>query len=184
MRTLEVRRHSLRKTGASGSQLSQAGVDLARAIGAEIGPFAWVAASTYPRARETAIAMGFAIDQDLVPLLSDEAAVAEYEASRWWEDPQPLAAMGRLVRTEGAAYRYGSGVVGLWRDMLMPLPEGGAALVVTHSGDIELALVSCFPDADHAAWGGVFAPCEGARITFGGDPPRFLDLTPIRLPAS
>ena len=184
MRTLEVRRHSLRKTGSGGSQLSQAGVDLARKIGAEIGPFHWVAASVYPRARETAIAMGFAVDQDLVPLLTDEAAIAEYEASHWSDDEHPLAAMGRLVRAGGACWRYGSAVIGLWRDVMMALPDGASALVVTHSGDIDLALVSCFPDADHAAWGGVFAPCEGARITFGGDPARFLALTPIRLPAA
>ena len=39
-------------------------------------------------------------------------------------------------------------------------------------------------DADHAAWGGVFQPMEGARLTFGGDPARFLRLEPMRLPAS
>ncbi|HXQ13895.1 MAG TPA: hypothetical protein VN814_04645 [Caulobacteraceae bacterium] len=182
MRYLEVRRHSLRKAGG-GSQLSQAGVDLARAIGSEIGPFRWVATSTYPRARETAIAMGFAVDQDLVPLLTDEAAIAEYEASRWSEDAHPLAAMGQLVRSGGAASRYGSAVVGLWRDMMMPLQDGESALVITHSGDIELALASCFPDADHVAWGQVFEPCEGARVAFGGDPPRFVGLEIIRLGA-
>ncbi len=127
MRTLEVRRHSLRKAGTGGSQLSQAGVELARAIGAEIGPFQWVATSTYPRARETAIAMGFAVDQDLVPLLTDEDAIAEYEASRWLEDPYPLAAMGRLVRAHGPCWRYGSAVIGLWRDVI-----GGWRLSARH----------------------------------------------------
>ena len=39
MKTLEIRRHSLRKAGG-GSQLAQAGVDYARKLGATMGPFA------------------------------------------------------------------------------------------------------------------------------------------------
>jgi len=39
MRTLEIRRHSLRKDGG-GSQLSQEGVVYARKLGASMGPFA------------------------------------------------------------------------------------------------------------------------------------------------
>jgi predicted GNAT family acetyltransferase len=42
MKTLEVRRHSFRKQGG-GSQLSQAGVEYARQLGASMGPFAYVA---------------------------------------------------------------------------------------------------------------------------------------------
>ena len=76
MRTLEVRRHSIRKDGG-GSQLSQAGVDLARSLGATMGPFARVATSVVPRARETAIAMGFAVDYEIVTLISEEAMAAE-----------------------------------------------------------------------------------------------------------
>ena len=45
MKTLEVRRHSFRKQGG-GSQLSQAGVEYARQLGASMGPFAYVAFKT------------------------------------------------------------------------------------------------------------------------------------------
>lgn len=121
--TLEIRRHSLRKN-TGGSQLSQAGVELARKLGDSMGPFAVVATSVVPRARETALAMGFAVDQEMVTLAA------------------------------------------LWRDLLTPLAEQDAALVIGHSGELESALVACFPDADHAAWGGPFNPCEGARLTF------------------
>lgn len=67
MVTLEVRRHSHRKAAAGGSQLSQAGVDLARSLGPTMGPFATVLTSVVPRARETTIAMGFSVDHELVP---------------------------------------------------------------------------------------------------------------------
>jgi len=182
MRILEARRHSLRKAGG-GSQLSQVGVDLARAIGGGLARFDYVATSTAPRARETAIAMGFAVDQELMPLIGGGAVIDEMEASRWWEAPVPLAALAELVRGDGPIALYGSAVAALWRDMLTPLGEEGRVLVITHSGDLELGLVSCLPEADHAAWGGPFQPMEGARLTFGGEPARFLTLEPIRLAA-
>ncbi|MDQ2741632.1 MAG: hypothetical protein M3Z66_04960, partial [Chloroflexota bacterium] len=46
-----------------GRHLSQAGVDLARRTGNQMGPFDRVITSTVARAYETAIAMGFAVDQ-------------------------------------------------------------------------------------------------------------------------
>ncbi len=183
MRQLEVRRHSLRKAGG-GSQLSQAGVDLARRIGASIGPFARVVTSVSPRARETAIAMGFAVDQELVTLIDEDAPAAEFEASRWWETPQPFVALAEIARAGGPTLALGRAIMTLWRDLVIGLPEGGSALVIGHSGQIEVALVTCFLDADHAAWGGPFAPLEGARLSYEGDPPRFTAVTILREPAN
>jgi broad specificity phosphatase PhoE len=179
MKTLEIRRHSLRKDGG-GSQLSQAGVDLARRLGAGMGPFARVATSVVPRARETAIAMGFAVDHEMVSMATDEATYAEFEASQWASNARPFAALAALVAARGATWLYAQAQLALWRDLMMAIPDGAAALVICHSGDIETALVACFPDADHAAWGGLFNPCEGARLVFDGDPPRFVDVTILR----
>ncbi|NCA13890.1 MAG: histidine phosphatase family protein, partial [Proteobacteria bacterium] len=58
--TIEVRRHAMRAPG--GVHLVQAGVALARRVGEGLGPFAVVITSPIPRAFETAIAMGFAVD--------------------------------------------------------------------------------------------------------------------------
>ncbi len=66
MKTLEARRHAFTKKGAargSGSTLSAEGVRLARQIGSEMGRFAYVVASLVPRTLETALAMGFAVDE-------------------------------------------------------------------------------------------------------------------------
>ena len=182
MRHLEVRRHSLRKAGG-GSQLSQAGIDLARRVGSTIGPFDRVATSVSPRARETAIAMGFAVDEELVTLIDEDAPAVEFEASRWWEAPQPFVALAEIVRAGGPTLALGRAIVTLWRDLVIALPEGGSALAIGHSGQIEVALVTCFLDADHAAWGGPFAPLEGARLGYEGDPPRFTTVTILRAPA-
>ena len=87
MPVLEVRRHSLVKDHV---HLSQAGVDLARRVGASIGPFHRVVISTITRTLETAIAMGFAVDEQLAvlgeipPDVWDE--VGHHE--RWgWDEP-------------------------------------------------------------------------------------------------
>jgi broad specificity phosphatase PhoE len=179
MKTLEIRRHSFRKQGA-GSQLSQEGVNYARRLGESMGPFARVVTSVVPRARETAIAMGFAVDQEIVTLASDEDFYAEAEASRWWEASQPFAALAEVVAAKGPTWRYAHALVASWRDILTSLPDGAAALVIAHSGDLEIALVACFPAADHAAWGGLFGHCEGARLVFDGEPERFTNVEILR----
>jgi broad specificity phosphatase PhoE len=179
MNTLEIRRHSLRKhTG--GSQLSQEGVAFARRLGATMGPFARVVTSVVPRTRETALAMGFAVDDEVVTLVADDAMHTELESARWWLEPQPFVAAAALIATHGATARYAHSIAALWRDILTALPDGAAALVIGHSGHLELALVACFPHADHATWGGPFGPCEGARLIFTGEPARFTSLTLLR----
>jgi len=181
MPVLEIRRHSIRKQGG-GSQLSQAGVVFARETGAKLGPFVRVVASVVPRARETAIAMGFAVDEELVTLLSDRAAYEELSAIRWSEEPHPFAALARHVRAGGAFSRYANSVAALLRDIMTPLGGDDAALFVGHSGELEAALVACFPDANHAEWGMAFGPLEGARLFFTGEPAHFSHMQMIREP--
>lgn len=179
MRTLEVRRHSRRKHGG-GSQLSQDGVEYARRLGATMGPFTQVVTSVVPRARETAIAMGFAVDHEVVTMVANDALYAEAEGTRWWEAPEPFAALAAVIATGPGTRRYADALAAVWRDLLTPLPEGGSVLLISHSGDLEMGLVGCMPNADHRAWGGLIGPCEGARLVFDGEPARFTTIEMIR----
>ena len=172
MKTLEIRRHSFRKAGG-GSQLSQHGVDFARKLGASLGPFAEVVTSVVPRARETAIAMGFAVDYELVTMTAYEDVFMELERSQWWKEPEPFPALARLMDARGATWRYGHGLAALWRDLLTAIPEDAAALMIGHSGELEIGLMACFPDADYTKWGARFGYCEGARLVFAGEPEHF-----------
>ena len=95
----------MRKAGG-GSQLSQEGVNLARTLGGAMGPFAQVVASVVPRARETAIAMGFAVDYEMVTLVHDEDFYREAEASRWWDAVHPFSALASLLDAKGATWRH------------------------------------------------------------------------------
>lgn len=179
MKTLEVRRHSYRKKGG-GSQLSQEGVIFARRLGASMGPFAHVATSVLPRTRETALAMGFAVDQELVTFEPNDEMYAELEVNQWWEQPQPFVALAGLLAQKGPTWRYAHALLSLWRDVVMSVPNNSSALVIGHSGELEIVLVACFPNADHANWGLSFAPCEGARLTFAGNPEHFTEVEILR----
>ena len=74
MRTLEVRRHTIRNL--SSPHISQDGVDLARRVGQGLGKFDRVVTSTLPRAFETAIAMGYAVDEQIEQLSMHERGSA------------------------------------------------------------------------------------------------------------
>ena len=181
MSILEVRRHSTRKTGA-GSQLSQEGVNLAREVGAKIGPFTKVIASVSPRSRETAIAMGFAVDHEIVSLSMDGEVFRSASEYPWWAEVHPFVGLAKALTADNAYTRYAQSMAGLWRDLMTPMADEDSVLVIGHSGEIEAPLVSCFPHADYASWGQTFGPCEGARITFEGEPAYFTGIEIVRVP--
>ena len=161
MRYLEVRRHSMRSK--PGQHLTQFGVSLARRAGDSMGPFARVITSTLPRAFETAIAMGFAVD-DQIELLGTYGDAVDKEIT--W--PATFAEYAKAVRKGRAAADYARQLVGLWTEIVSALPDGSAALIVSHGGIVELGLVAALPDANHPEWGGHCELCEGARLHFDG----------------
>jgi broad specificity phosphatase PhoE len=182
MRWLEVRRHSLTKKGLArgrGSHLSAQGVALARAAGAELGPIAYVLTSTAPRAVETAIAMGLAID-DAVDLPSGYVP-GEVEFHEQWTWDQPYMRYAELIARGGGLARVAQAHRAVWTRVVEQVDDDAAALFVGHGGAIEPALVDCLPDADYHRWGGLFGHCDGARLGFadGG----FVDVVFRRAPA-
>ena len=159
MKTIEIRRHSIRSI--PGDHLNQTGVSLARRVGEGIGPFDRVVTSTLPRALETAIAMGFAVDEQ-VELMSSFGAEVEHEVP--W--PQTFAVYAKAVRRRraGAAQWYANQLVTFYNDLATRLVEDGAALVINHGGVVELGVTASFPDADYESWGEAVYYCEGARL--------------------
>jgi broad specificity phosphatase PhoE len=150
-------------------------VTLARRVGETIGPFSRVITSTVPRAFETAIAMGFAVDEQLEELgeMGKDA-----DAELGW--PASFAEIARPVKRGGAAARFARGQAKLLRGIAQSLPEGGTALVISHGGIVEAAAVGCLPEADHAAWGPHCDYCEGVRLAFDGE--KFVGAEILRVP--
>ncbi len=159
MKTLEIRRHSIRSK--PGEHLNQSGVTLARLVGENLGPFDRVVTSTAPRAFETAIAMGFAVDEQ-IEWMSTYGDDVEREVP--W--PQPFAAYAEAVRRGGAAGRYADRLAAYYARLADYLADGRAALVINHGGILELGVVASFPDADYKSWGGAANCCEGVKLSW------------------
>ncbi|MFI7707916.1 histidine phosphatase family protein [Nonomuraea sp. NPDC049480] len=167
MRWLDVRRHSLTKKGEArgrGSHLSAGGVALARSIGSGAGPYERVVTSSSPRAVETAVAMGFAVD-DTVEMPSGYVP-EEIPRHAQWEWSEPYLRLAEIVRADRAAAAVGEALRAIWADTAGGVAEGGTALLVGHGGGIELALVACLPDAPHASWGAPFGHGDGVRLGY------------------
>ena len=172
MRYLEVRRHTMRKQ--PGIHLSQEGVTLARRIGDTIGPFDRVVTSTLERAFETAIAMGFAVDEQ-VELLAQMGEGVDAEVD--WS--AGFAAFAAAIARGGATARFAAELAALWREIVSALPDGGRALVISHGGIVEAGAIGCLPGADHASWGRGLDYCEGVRLGFDGE--QFASVEILRL---
>jgi broad specificity phosphatase PhoE len=172
MKIIEIRRHSIRSKPSD--HLNQQGITLARLVGQNLGPFDRVITSTLPRAFETAIAMGFAVDEQ-IELMSTYGDEIEREA------PWPLSCAGyaEVVRQGGAAARYANQLAAIYTKLADYLADGRAALVVNHGGVAEMGAVACLPNADHFAWGSHFEPCEGIRLFW--DDGRFVDAEVLRV---
>ena len=157
MKTIEIRRHSMRSK--PGDHLNQPGVTLARLIGENLGPFDRVVTSTLPRAIETAIAMGFAVDE-MNELMSSYGDEVEREIP-WPASPAEYAV---AIRRGKAAASYAHRLKEVYTKLADYLMDGRAALVINHGGVLELGAIACLPDADHSAWGSHFDYCEGIKL--------------------
>lgn len=172
MKTIEIRRHSIRSI--PGDHLNQNGVDLARMVGENLGPFDRVITSTLPRAFETAIAMGFAVDEQ-IELMSTYGNEVGREA------PWPLSCAGyaEVVRKGGAAGQYANQLKDVYSKLANYIADGRKALVINHGGVLELGAVACLPNADHIKWGSHFEYCEGIRLFWEDD--EFTDFEILRV---
>ena len=181
VREIEIRRHACTKKGPArghGSHLSQDGVDLAREVAIDMGSFDHVLASDVPRTTETAIAIGYAVDELIVPPI--ELVEAAFDVTghheRWaWE--QPWVRFTQLVEQEEAVARLGAWLREAWETRLERVPDDGRILVISHGRMIEIGMIACLPDlprADFAGWGETLRQCEGVRMTWHdgrfGDP--------------
>jgi broad specificity phosphatase PhoE len=172
LRMIETRRHSMRLK--PGQHLSRAGVELARRIGGSMGPFDRVITSTIPRAYETAVAMGFAVDEQLESLTQ---LGADFEAEVKWDAGFPAYALA--YQRGGTAASVMGGHARLLTEVAAALPPGGAALIVSHGGIVEAGVVGCLPEWDYNGWGRPCSWCEGARLFFDGS--RFVDAQVLRV---
>jgi len=165
MRYLELRRHSARVPGTD--HLSLEGITLARRVGTSMGSFARVISSPSPWTYETAIAMGFAVNERYVPV--------QFTDSEWQRlgelmpPDTPFGARCRTMQHDALARRFADALRAQWGDYAAAVPEEGCFLVVTHGGYIDNSAVACLPSARHELWGGNFRHCEGIPLAFDSE---------------
>jgi broad specificity phosphatase PhoE len=157
VKILEIRRHSIRKPG---EHLNQEGVSLARKVGQGMGPFDHVVTSSLARAFETAIAMGFAVNEQAEIL----STYGDYDVDKELPWPQPFAAFPPALRAGKDAAKYAGKLAAFYENIMNSIREGGAALAVHHGGVVEIGVAACLPDTDFSSWGAHVDYCEGARL--------------------
>jgi broad specificity phosphatase PhoE len=182
MRTIEIRRHAYTKKGMArgkGSHLSSEGVLQARRIGEYIGPFDVVLTSHIPRTLETAIAMGFAVDDQLETLGNIPADVwDEIGHQERWTWTEPFVVFAHVVAQGGPTAQLGQRQKDAWVQALESVPNNGNVLIISHGRIIESGLVTCLPGVNHTACGSSFHHCEGVRLHYDGG--RFGDIQLLR----
>lgn len=170
MRKIEIRCHSYTKKGEArgkGSHLSSEGIALAREIGNQLAPFDRVLTSHSPRTLETAIAMGFAVDEQLEALgdISPEVIEEIGHHERWaWE--YPFLIFAQFVSRGGPTARMGRQQRETWVNALESVSPNGSVLVISHGRVIESGLVTCVPNENFTSWGAPFRHCEGVKMEY------------------
>jgi hypothetical protein len=131
VRTLYVVRHALTSKGSErrrASHLSVEGVRQARAMGASLPQMFYVVVGDQARHLETAIAMGYAVDEQVSwPSGDVEGEVAHHDQWTW---DQPFARYAELLSNGGRLREVAEERLGHWRRILTHVPDGGSALIV------------------------------------------------------
>ncbi len=175
MRILEIRRHTHRHIPQP--HLSQIGVDLARRAGEGLGKFDRVMTSPIPRAFETAIAMGYAVDEQIeqFSMMSDAVTAAiQWNAG--------FTAWAKAARSNPVVAHYTQSLAEVLRSIVRALPAEGRALIISHGGIVEACVIGCVPAGTRFADDAPCGYCEGTRLTFSGEVATRVEMLRIEQP--
>lgn len=174
MKYLEIRRHSIRVKPSK--HINQEGVNLARSIGQTIGQCYLVITSTSPRAIDTAIAMGYAVDEQYDELLInlDEDATKELKGVANFIDFYEI-----VMKKNSAISKIADIQTKLYKRIANKLPENEKALIISHGGQIESAITLCVPNIDYKSWGHGLNCCEGVLLSYNEE--KFVNAKILRI---
>ncbi|MCT4493234.1 hypothetical protein [Bosea minatitlanensis] len=162
MKILDIRRHSMRQK--PGQHLSQDGVELARRVGAHLGPYEAVLTSNLARAIETAVAMGFALND-----ISEEIGLYPEALSEQLEWPASLEKIDHRLSLFPEHQILASKQVASWKSILPKIPEKGCGLIITYGTLLEIGAIFLLREIGRPIEGPAFAYCEGLRVHVNGE---------------
>jgi hypothetical protein len=156
---LDVRRHTMRRK--PGAHLSKAGIELAKFVARGSVPYRLVVTSEIPRAIETAIAMGFEVDE-LVAELSILPETILQKIS--W--PNSLRNVAATVDADLDCSDFAYAQLQLWTNIAARIPDDGMGLSITHGGIIDLGTAASLMSCKCPIEGSAIGYCEGVRLHF------------------
>jgi broad specificity phosphatase PhoE len=144
-----------------GIHLSQDGVTLARQVGETSGPFDLVVTSPLERAMQTAIAMGWKVNEtvELLAHYPDDLI----EQIGW---PAPFSHLADVVARDSTIADFAAQMANMWHKIASEIPPAGNGLIISHGGIVELGAIASVLGADHKSWGGALGYCEGVRLNY------------------
>ncbi|MFV2015978.1 MAG: histidine phosphatase family protein, partial [Candidatus Heimdallarchaeota archaeon] len=140
---IEHRRHS--KRNPPNPHLNSEGVRIARKIGETMGKIDFVLTSVSPRAIETAVAMGFAVDETI-----DFSTTAKDLPGTPEELPEgtPFAEYGVKYESNEYFKEWGNRVKSLLMSQLSKIDMDKRVLIVSHAGIIEISTIALLSGSD------------------------------------
>jgi len=166
MRELEVRRHSRRER--PGQHLTRWGVAHARRIGADLGPFDRVVTSPLARCVETAVAMGFAVDEVDPRLAGPDGLGETVPGFEGFEGDAGRPGLAGLIVQGGPLAAFVREQAQVWQELaFLGLPDGGRGLVIGHGAAYLDGVALYLRPADALlATGPLASYCEGFRLRY------------------
>jgi broad specificity phosphatase PhoE len=158
MKYLEHRRHTERTRPYD--HLNQAGIDLAKRVAKQTGPFHYTLTSSIPRAVETALVLGYEVNRTDDLLFHYKPELMGELGNQSFSDISKAIESGRYTDS------YSQDHVALLREVLDEVKDGETVLVVSHGCMVEIGLVAMFPDIDRKKWGKPFTYLEGYRVGY------------------
>jgi broad specificity phosphatase PhoE len=173
MKFLEIRRHSIRSE--SDKHINQEGVDLARATGNKMGKYKIVITSNKPRAFDTAIAMGYAVDK-IMEVFGDFNSIAEEIKGLSFNNFVDIV---NTMKEKPNLKNIFENFHKLCKNIVSELDDNDRSLIISHGGIIEGIVISMLPDKDYSSWGKLLECCEGVLIKYENG--KFVDAELIRI---
>jgi len=172
VKTIEIRRHS--KRFKTDENLSPEGIELAKKIGSQTGPFDLVVTSTIIRAVQTAQAMGFKVDKTL-----DDFSTYGDDVDKEIKFDSGFHEISKAVSKGKHASDYAKRISKTLSAIANKMKDDSKVLVISHGGVVELCVIGCLPNHNFEKLGKSIGNCEGVRLYHDGE--KFVDVEVLRL---
>lgn len=143
--------------------ISKNGLKKANKIGKKLPEFDKVLSSVSIRAVETAIALGFSIDETINFDDAEPKGSHSPSTERVFDTFEDFK---RNIQNISYFKIYSSNLVSLLSTKLHSNKDLNKILIISHGGVIEYSTIGFLPNVDYKSWGPVVDHCNGVKLIF------------------